>query len=63
MKKRIFWLFTSGLVLWLAALAGQGQPEPRINTKDVMKFKLYYAQRVLEGITMENYDLINTNAQ
>ena len=28
MKKRILWMFTGGLVLWLAALAGQGQPEP-----------------------------------
>ncbi len=63
MKKGMSWMLAGGLVLWFAALAGQGQPEPRINTKDVMKFKLYYAQRVLEGITMENFDLINTNAQ
>ena len=63
MLKRTTWILGCGLVLLLALLAGQGQPEPRVNTKDVMKFKLYFAQRVLEGITMENFDLIATNAQ
>ena len=28
-----------------------------------MKFKLHFAQGVLEGITMENFNLIATNAQ
>ncbi|MBA4150801.1 MAG: hypothetical protein H0X66_22035 [Verrucomicrobia bacterium] len=32
-------------------------------TKEVMRFKLHYAQRILEGITMENYEVINDNAQ
>ena len=63
MRKRIGWVIGCGMVLWLAMLAGQGQPEPKINTKDVMKFKLHFAQRVLEGITMENFELIATNAQ
>jgi hypothetical protein len=31
-------------------------------TKDGMRFKLHFAQGVLEGITMENFSLIVTNA-
>ena len=31
--------------------------------KNVMKFKLHYAQGALEAITTENYSLLATNAQ
>lgn len=62
MRKRFCWGMGAGVILFLALLAGQGQSQPRINTKDVMRFKLFYAQGVLEGITMENFDLIATNA-
>jgi hypothetical protein len=62
MSKRIRWVAGVGAILCLALLGGQGQPQPKINTRDVMKFKLFYAQGVLEGITMENFDLVATNA-
>ena len=42
-------------------LAVRSQEEDR-QTKDVMKFKLHFAQGVLEGIATENFDLIATNA-
>ena len=44
-------------------LATRSQTEPKVNTKDIMKFKLHYAQSVLEGIATENFSLIATNAQ
>jgi cytochrome c556 len=50
-------------VLGLAALIAHGQQEPRNTTRDAMRFKLHFAQGVLEGITTENYSLIATNAQ
>lgn len=34
-----------------------------ISTREVMKLKLHYTQRVLEGLAIENFDLILTNAQ
>ena len=36
---------------------------PEVRDKNVMKFKLYYAQGALEAITTENYSLLATNAQ
>lgn len=50
-------------LLALAAFAGTAQQAPRNATKDAMQFKLHFAQGVLEGITMENFSLIATNAQ
>src|SRR5689334_2437649 len=51
------------LVLLIGLNCAQAQTEPKASTKDVMKFKLHYAQGVLEGITTENFSLIATNAQ
>ena len=50
-------------LLALGAIAGHTQESPRSATKDTMRFKLFFAQGVLEGITTENYSLIATNAQ
>ena len=36
---------------------------PEVRDKNVMKFKLYYAQGTLEAIATENYSLLATNAQ
>ena len=47
-------------------LRSQETPPDRlaeIRDKNVMQFKLYYAQGVLEAITTENYSLLATNAQ
>jgi len=51
-----------GLVLILVALGMASLSAQENRTKDVMRFKLHYAQGVLEGITTENFDLIATNA-
>lgn len=50
-------------VLALAALAADAQVVPRSATREAMRFKLHFAQGVLEGITTENFSLITTNAQ
>ena len=50
-------------LLALAALAASAQEGPRNATKDAMRFKLHFAQGVLEGITTENFSLLATNAQ
>lgn len=50
-------------LLALAAFAGIAQEGPRNATKDAMRFKLHFAQGVLEGITTENFSLLTTNAQ
>lgn len=50
-------------VLLLFALSITGaQQIPSNHTKEAMRFKLYYAQGILEGITAENFVLISTNA-
>jgi hypothetical protein len=36
---------------------------PEVRDKNVMKFKLYFAQGALEAIATENYSLLATNAQ
>jgi hypothetical protein len=44
------------------SFTGRSLSGSEVSTRDVMKFKLHYAQGVLEGIAMENYPLIRTNA-
>ena len=50
-------LILATLAFWVFAVDAQGDA-----TKDAMRFKLHFAQGVLEGITMENFSLIATNA-
>src|SRR4051812_33777288 len=40
-----------------------GHTQARVNTREVMRAKLHYAQGVLEGLATENFSLIKTNAQ
>src|SRR6185295_3823516 len=49
-------------ILVFGLLGVSSQTEPNVSTKDVMKFKLHYAQGVMEGIATENFSLISTNA-
>jgi cytochrome c556 len=51
------------VMLVLATFAGSAPEAPRNATKDTMRFKLHFAQGVLEGIATENFSLIATNAQ
>lgn len=50
-------------LLALAVFVGIAQEGSRNATKDAMRFKLHFAQGVLEGITTENFSLLTTNAQ
>ncbi len=50
-------------VFLVAAAPLRSRSEPKTSTKDVMKFKLLHAQRVLEGIATENYDVIAENSK
>ena len=52
----------AALLLMLSLGSLPAQPPERNPTKDVMRFKLHFAQGVLEGITTENFPLIITNA-
>ncbi len=61
MKTKAYWVSAS--ILFLCLVTGWAQSEPKISTKDVMKFKLHHAQRVLEGIATENYEVITENAK
>ncbi len=51
-----------GLVLG-AAGGVQAQTKADASTGEIMKMKLDHAQKVLEGIATENYELILANAQ
>lgn len=50
---------------WTVLRSQEAPPEraPEVRDKNVMKFKLYYAQGALEAIATENYSLLATNAQ
>ncbi len=63
MKTRLYILVVLTAALLLVAPAIRIHSEPTVSTKDVMKFKLHHAQRVLEGIATENYDVIAENAK
>lgn len=49
-----------GLAGGIVALAGEPAAGPSL--RDTMRFKLHYAQGVLEGIATENFPLVTTNA-
>lgn len=54
----------AGLVA-LLAVAGvvRGQPSPAPSRSEFMKKKLEYSKKVLEGLTLEDYDTISKNAK
>ena len=63
MKIRLYILSGLALALSFAATPICSQSEPKVSTRDVMKFKLHHAERVLEGIATENYEVIADNAK
>lgn len=61
-------ILTLLVLLGVSTLATRGQVQPperdaMARDRSVMRFKLHYAQGILEAITMENYSLLATNAQ
>ena len=63
MRTRIYIFGSLMLAVFFSAFPIRTQSEPNVSTKDVMKFKLHHAQRVLEGIATENYEVIADNAK
>ncbi len=63
MKTRLYLLGNLTLVFLFGAAPLRSQSEPKVSTKDVMKFKLHHAQRLLEGIATENYQVIADSAK
>jgi cytochrome c556 len=50
--------------VWLGSSAAPvAQNDPKITTREVMKFKLESSQKVLEGIATENFATVSTHAQ
>ena len=52
-----------GLALAAAALAAQETTKRPPTRAEFMRLKLEYSKKVLEGLTMENYDSISTSAK
>jgi hypothetical protein len=44
-------------------LAARAQDKPRVTRAEFMRMKLEYSKKVLEGLTLENYDMITKNAK
>ena len=63
MKTRFYIFSGLTLVLFFTTAPIRSQSEPKTSTKDVMKFKLHHAQRVLEGMATENYEVLADNAK
>jgi cytochrome c556 len=58
------WLAVGGVaVIVTAFLIGSGQSEEPNKVRDFMRVKLSYSQKVLEGLTIEDFDLIAKNSQ
>jgi hypothetical protein len=61
MASKSIGIFLMTFVLFL--FVNSGHTQARVNTREVMRAKLHYAQGVLEGLATENFSLIKTNAQ
>ena len=58
------WIAVALLVFSLAAfLVGQGMSEPPPSLRDFMRVKLSHSQKVLEGLTTQDFDMIAKNSE
>ncbi|MBL8829614.1 MAG: hypothetical protein JNM18_21735 [Planctomycetaceae bacterium] len=51
------------MLLMLGLLVGNGHTQQPNKVSEFMKLKLQHAQKVLEGLVMEDFDIIEKNAQ
>jgi hypothetical protein len=63
MKPRCYVIGSLITAFLFVAASARSQSEPKVSTKDIMKFKLPHAQRVLEGIATENYEVVADKAK
>ena len=63
MKLRTFFPALIAIIVFTGESISHGQPEEKTDVKAVMREKLDASQKVLVGITTENYDLITANAE
>lgn len=61
MKRAMMILFAAVAVV--ALLAGQGRSQKEDELSDFMRAKLAHSQKILEGLTTEDYDMIAKNSQ
>ena len=61
MMRKTCILITGALLLALTATSGRGE-KPGAEGRDLMKKKLDYSQKVLEGIALNDFDKITRNA-
>jgi cytochrome c556 len=64
--KRRFTVSAAAAAIVIAAIAAFSQERPVENPKDVklfMRAKLVHSQKVLEGLTLENFDAVSKHAQ
>ena len=59
-QRILFWGLTALLLGWLANNAVAGERPSQ--TRTVMRQKLVYSANIIEGITLEKYDLVVSNA-
>ena len=57
------WIYILVALIFLAVLVAMGRTEPPNNVRDFMRAKLSHSQKVLEGLTTEDFDLIAKNSQ
>ena len=51
------------LLLVPSAMALAAEPDKPAETRSLMRAKLQYSQKILEGLTVEDFDMIAKNAQ
>jgi hypothetical protein len=62
MKRYVIIVVTAFAVAGIWIATGWSQPQPN-KVRDFMRAKLDHSQKLLEGLTLEDYDLIAKNAQ
>jgi cytochrome c556 len=56
-------IYILAALVFVAVLVAMARSEPPNNVRDFMRAKLSHSQKVLEGLTTEDFDLIAKNSQ
>jgi cytochrome c556 len=63
MKRWLPLLLVGLVIIGTCVVTGRSAPPKPNEVRDYMRAKLEHSQKVLEGLTLENFDLIAKNAQ